>query len=417
VRARDPSEGDIDVAAIRAEFPAFARRVNDKPLVYLDSASTTQKPRAVIDVMRRAFEATANIHRGVHALSVEATEAFEAVRGKVARAIGRNDPGEIVFVRGTTEAINLVAQSYGRAHVREGDEILVTELEHHSNLVPWQMLCEEKRSRLQVLPIDDRGDVLLERLDSLLSPRTRIVAVSHVSNSLGTVLPVAEIARRAKAAGAVVVVDGAQAMAHVPVDVEALGCDFYALSAHKVYGPTGVGVLWGRRGLLEKMPPWQGGGDMVLSVSLARSTYREAPHKFEAGTPDIVGVIGFGAALDWLEDKAPRRMASREGRLLAYATRALGSVPGLRIVGTPREKAAVISFTIDGVHPHDLGTALDLEGIAVRAGHHCAQPVMDHFHLDATVRASFGVYSDEGDVDALTSALERAARLLGASAR
>jgi cysteine desulfurase/selenocysteine lyase len=417
VPARDPSEGDIDVAAIRAEFPAFARRVNDKPLVYLDSASTTQKPRAVIDVMRRAFEATANIHRGVHTLSVEATEAFEAVRGKVARTIGCRDPAEIVFVRGTTEAINLVAQSYGRAHVRAGDHILVTELEHHSNLVPWQMLCQEKRSHLQVLPIDDRGDVMLARLDSLLGPQTRIVSVSHVSNSLGTVLPIAEIARRAKAAGAVVMVDGAQAIAHLPVDVEALGCDFYALSAHKVYGPTGVGVLWGRRELLESMPPWQGGGDMVLSVSVARSTYREVPHKFEAGTPDIVGVIGFGAALDWLKDKGPARIASRERNLLSHAERLLGSVPELRIIGAPRARAAVISFTVAGVHPHDLGTALDLEGIAVRAGHHCAQPVMDHFHLDATVRASFGVYSDEADVDALTSALERAVRLLGARTR
>jgi cysteine desulfurase/selenocysteine lyase len=417
VHARDLPEGDIDVAAIRAEFPAFARRVNDKPLVYLDSASTTQKPRAVMDVMRHAFEATANIHRGVHALSVEATEAFEAVRGKVARTIGCRDPAEIVFVRGTTEAINLVAQSYGRSHVDAGDDILVTGLEHHSNLVPWQMLCEEKGARLRVLPIDDRGDVILERLDALLAPRTRIVAVSHVSNSLGTVLPVAEIARRARAAGAVVVVDGAQAIAHVPVDVEAIGCDFYALSAHKVYGPTGVGVLWGRRGLLEAMPPWQGGGDMVLSVSFAGSTYREVPHKFEAGTPDIVGVIGFGAALDWLQSKGPRRIAARENELLSYAERSLGSIAEVRIVGAPRVRAAVISFTVAGVHPHDVGTALDLDGIAVRAGHHCAQPVMDHFSLDATVRASFGVYSDEEDVDALTSALQRSMRLLGVPRR
>ena len=305
----------------------------------------------------------------------------------------------------------------GGSRLRAGDHILVTELEHHSNLVPWQMLCQEKRSHLQVLPIDDRGDVMLARLDSLLGPQTRIVSVSHVSNSLGTVLPIAEIARRAKAAGAVVMVDGAQAIAHLPVDVEALGCDFYALSAHKVYGPTGVGVLWGRRELLESMPPWQGGGDMVLSVSVARSTYREVPHKFEAGTPDIVGVIGFGAALDWLKDKGPARIASRERNLLSHAERLLGSVPELRIIGAPRARAAVISFTVAGVHPHDLGTALDLEGIAVRAGHHCAQPVMDHFHLDATVRASFGVYSDEADVDALTSALERAVRLLGARTR
>jgi len=412
VGARDLAEGAVDISAVRAEFPAFVRLVNGKPLVYLDSASTTQKPRAVIDAMRRAFEATANIHRGVHALSVEATDAFEAVRGKVARKIGAQDPSEIVFVRGTTEAINLVAQSYGRARVGPGDRVLVTELEHHSNLVPWQMLCRERGARLEVLPIDDRGEVRLERLDALLAPAPAIVALSHVSNSLGTVLPIATIVQRAKAAGAAVLVDGAQAAPHVPVDVSAIGCDFYALSSHKLYGPPGVGVLWGRRALLEQMPPWQGGGDMVASVRLEGSTYREVPHKFEAGTPNIVGVIGFGAALDWLEARGPERIFAHERELLDYATRALESVPGLRFIGTARDKVAVVSFAVGELHPHDLGTALDLEGIAVRAGHHCAQPVMDHFGVPATVRASFGAYSDRSDIDALASALKSAVALL-----
>lgn len=385
--------------------------MNGKPLVYLDSASTTQKPAAVIDAMRRASEATANVHRGVHALSVEVTEAFEAVRAKVARKIGARDPNEVVFVRGATEAINLVAQSHGRAYLEAGDRVLVTELEHHSNLVPWQMLCREKGASLDVLPIDDHGEVLLERLDALLEREPAIVAISHVSNSLGTVLPVAAIAERAKAAGAVVLVDGAQAAAHVEVDVDAIGCDFYALSAHKLYGPTGVGVLWGRRALLEAMPPWQGGGDMVVSVRFEGSTYREPPYKFEAGTPDILGVIGLGAALDWLEAKEPDCIFAHERDLLAYATRALQSVPQLRLIGTARDKAAVLSFAIGDLHPHDLATALDLEGIAVRAGHHCAQPVMDHFGLPATVRASVGVYTDRNDVDALASALQRAVSL------
>lgn len=415
--ARDLDDEKIDVSAIRAEFPAFARRVNGRPLVYLDSASTTQKPLAVIDAMRRASEATANIHRGVHALSVEATEAFEAVRAKVARKIGARDPDEIVFVRGTTEAINLVAQTYGRARLRPGDRVLVTELEHHSNLVPWQMLCREKGAVLDVLPIDDRGEVLLERLDALLARTPAIVAVSHVSNSLGTVLPVAAIAARAKAAGAVVLVDGAQALAHVKVDVEAIGCDFYALSGHKLYGPTGVGVLWGRRELLEQMPPWQGGGDMVVAVRFEESTYREVPHKFEAGTPDIVGAIGLGAAIDWLEAKGPDRIFAHERDLLAYATRTLEAIAHLRIIGTARDKAAVVSFAVGDLHPHDVGTALDLEGVAVRAGHHCAQPVMDHFGLPATLRASLGVYSDRKDIDALASGLERAVALLSGRTR
>ncbi len=402
-----------DVAALRAEFPAFARQVNGRPLVYLDSASTTQKPRAVIDALVRSYEETANIHRGVHTLSVEATEAYEAVRGKAAALLGATDPQEIVFVRGTTEAMNLVAQSHGRANLRAGDEVLITELEHHSNLVPWQMLCAQTGATLRVLPIDDRGQVVLARLDELLTARTRIVALAHVSNSLGTVLPVAEIAARARAVGAVTVVDGAQAVAHRPVDVAALGCDFYAFSGHKLYGPTGSGVLWGRRALLEAMPPWQGGGDMILSVTFAETTYNDVPHRFEAGTPDINAVIGLGAAIDWLRAIGLDRIGDREAELLACATRVIGAIPDVHLVGTAEHKAGIVSFNLGDLHPHDVGTALDLEGVAVRTGHHCTQPVMQHFGIDATVRASLGVYSTEDDIDRLAAALEKARALLG----
>ena len=402
-----------EVAAIRGEFPAFERRINGAPLAYLDSASTSQKPAAVIAALLRTYEASANIHRGVHTLSVEATAAFEAVRGKAAALLGASDPREIVFVRGTTEAINLVAQTYGRQHVGAGDEIVVTELEHHSNLVPWQMLCEEKGARLRVLPIDDHGAVMLDRLDALLGPRTRIVAVSHVSNSLGTVLPVAAIAARARAVGAISVVDGAQAVPHRPVDVQALGCDFYAFSGHKLYGPTGSGVLWGRRALLEELPPWQGGGDMILSVSFAEpNLFNEVPHRFEAGTPDIAAVIGLGAAIDWIRAVGLERIGAREAELLAYATRVIAAIPDVRIVGTAPEKSGIVSFVVGDLHPHDLGTALDLEGVAVRTGHHCTQPVMERFGIDATVRASLGVYSTEDEVDRLGAALMKARELL-----
>jgi cysteine desulfurase/selenocysteine lyase len=406
---------DADVAALRSEFPAFARRLNDAPLVYLDSASTTQKPAAVIAAATRAYEGAANIHRGVHALSVENTEAYEAVRTKAAALLGAADPREVVFVRGTTEAINLIAQSYGRANVGPGDEIIVTELEHHSNLVPWQMLCREKGATLRVLPIDERGDVVLQRLDDLLGPRTKIVAAAHVSNSLGTVLPVAEIARRARAAGAISVIDGAQAIAHRAVDVAAIGCDFYAFYAHKLYGPTGAGVLWGRRELLEAMPPWQGGGDMILAVSFAETTYNDVPHRFEAGTPDIVGVIALGAAIDWIRSIGLARIASREAELLDRMTDLLADVPDLRFVGTPRERASVVSFNLGDLHPHDVGTALDLEGMAVRTGHHCTQPVMEHFGVAATVRASLGVFTTSDDLERLASALKKARHVLGAT--
>ena len=367
----------------------------------------------MIDAVTRANEASANIHRGVHTLSVEATAAYEAVRKKVARLLHARDANEIVFVRGTTEAINLVAQSYGRANVRAGDEVVVSELEHHSNLVPWQMLCEAKGATLRMLPIDERGDVRLESLDSLLSARTRIVAVSHVSNSLGTVLPIAEISRRAHAVGAVIVVDGAQAVAHRAVDVEALGCDFYAFSGHKMYGPTGSGVLYGRRALLSAMPPWQGGGDMVRTVSFAHTTYAEAPHRFEAGTPDITATIGLGAAIDWFLSLDRDQLQAREERLVGYARAKLGEIVGLRFMGDPEECAAIIPFNVGDIHPHDIGTALDLEGIAVRTGHHCTQPVMEHFGVDATVRASVGAYSTHADIDALIAGLRNAIRTFG----
>jgi len=401
----------FDPRLVRRDFPIFERNPG---LVFLDSGASAQKPAVVIDAVAEFFRNDyANVHRGVYRLSARSTELYEDAREAARHFLNAADAREIVFVRGATEGINLVAQSHGRRHVRAGDEILVTELEHHSNIVPWQLLCSEKGARLRVLPIDDRGEVRLEELDGLLGPRTRIVAVSHVSNSLGTVLPVAEISRRARAAGAIVVVDGAQAAPHVPVDVQALGCDFYVFSGHKVYGPTGAGALWGRLPLLEAMPPWQGGGDMILSVRFDATTYRDPPHKFEAGTPDILGVLGLGAALDWIAAKGVDRLAAHEGSLLARATRTIGALPGVRIVGTARDKAAILSFVVQGIHAHDVGTALDLDGIAVRTGHHCTQPAMDRFGLEATVRASFGAYSTERDVDALAAGLERARAVLG----
>jgi cysteine desulfurase/selenocysteine lyase len=404
-----PGLSSQDIAEIRAQFPALRRRVHDKPLVYLDSASTTQKPAAVIEAVRRALESSANIHRGVHRLSVEATDAYEVVRGKVAKLLG-GQPSEVVFTRGTTEAINLVAQSYGRANLQAGDDIFVTELEHHSNIVPWQQLCAEKGANLRVLPMNDRGEVELEDF----TPRTKIVAVTHVSNSLGTVLPIAEITKRAHAVGAIAVVDGAQAIAHRPVDVRALGCDFYAFSGHKLYAPTGSGVLWGRRSLLEAMPPWQGGGDMILSVTFAATTYNAVPHRFEAGTPDISAVIGLGAAIDWLTAIGLDRILEREAMLLDLATQLIDHTPHSKRFGTAPGRASVVSFNLGDLHPHDVGTALDLEGVAVRTGHHCTQPVMAHFDIDATVRASLGVHTSEEDLVRFSEALTKAWEVLGA---
>jgi cysteine desulfurase/selenocysteine lyase len=392
----------LDVEAVRREFPVLQTKIHGKPLVYLDSAASAQKPQAVIDAVRDVYERYySNVHRGVHQLSVLSTDAYEKARARVQRFVGAKETREIVFVRGTTEAINLVAQTYGRKHVGAGDEILVTGLEHHSNIVPWQMLGDEKGATLRVAPIDDAGAVDLAAFERLLSPRTRIVAVAHVSNALGTVNPVERMTELAHAAGAVVLVDGAQAAPHLAIDVQRIGCDFYALSAHKVYGPSGVGVLYGRAELLEAMPPWQGGGDMISSVTFEKSTWAELPYKFEAGTPNVAGTIGFAAALDWLEGLGLEAVAAHEDEILRYGTELLTAIPGLRLVGTAPHKAGVLSFVLEGVHPHDIGTILDYEGVAIRTGHHCAQPVMDRYGVPATARASLACFNNREDLDAL----------------
>ena len=409
---REPRASAYDVESIRRDFPILSLQVYGKPLVYLDNAASAQKPASVIEAEREVYERCyANIHRGVHYLSVHATDAYDASREKARALLNAAETHEIVFVRGTTEAVNLVAQTWGRANVRAGDEILITALEHHSNIVPWQMLCEEKGARLAVAPILDSGEVDIEALARLLTPRTRMVSIAHLSNALGTVLPVARIVELAHAAGALVFVDGAQAVPRMPVDVRALGVDFYAFSSHKIYGPTGVGVLYGRAEILDAMPPYQGGGDMIRSVSFEKTTYNSLPYKFEAGTPNIAGGIAFGAALDYVTRVGLSRIEAHEHDLLAYATESLSAIPELRIVGTAREKAGVLSFVLDGVHPHDIGTVLDREGIAVRTGHHCAQPVMDRFGLPATARASFGLYNTREEVDALAGGIRTVLRM------
>ena len=395
-----------DLEGIRAQFPILSRPVRGKRLAYLDNAATTQKPRAVIDAVRRYYEEdNANVHRGVHLLSERATRAYEEARVKMARFLGAADPHEVIFVRGTTEGINLVAQTFGRQRVGRGDEVLVTEMEHHSNIVPWQLLCREKGAHLKVLPIDDAGDLRLGELDRLLGPRTRILAITHVSNALGTVNPLAEIIARAHDRGVPVLVDGAQAAPHLAVDVRALGADFYALSGHKMYGPMGIGVLWGRKALLEEMPPWQGGGDMILSVTFEETTFNAPPYKFEAGTPDVAGAVGLGAALDWVNGVGLPAIAAHEHALIQTFLDGLRDFPEVRLVGTPRERAGVVSFLAGEVHPHDAGTILDRGGVAVRAGHHCAQPVLHRLGVNATVRASFAAYSSPEDVEALLRGL------------
>ncbi len=406
----------FDVARVRADFPILARTVHGRPLVYLDNAATSQKPRAVLDVERAFYEAqNANVHRGVHRLSEESTQAFEGARAKLARFVGAAGDDEIVFVRGTTEGVNLVAWSFVRPRVQPGDEILITHLEHHSNIVPWQLLCEATGAVLRVAPIDNRGDVITEEFDRLLgSGRVRFVSIAHVSNALGTVLPVRELIERAHSRGAHVLVDGAQAVPHLPVDVQALGCDFYAFSGHKMFGPTGIGVLWGRRALLEAMPPWQGGGDMIASVSFTKTTYNRVPYRFEAGTPNIAGAVALGAAVDYLGSIGLAAIAPYEHELLQYGAEALATVPGLTPVGTAREKASVLSFTLAGVHPHDIGTILDQEGIAIRTGHHCAQPVMDRYGIPATARASLAFYNTHEEIDALVKGLARVREVFGA---
>jgi cysteine desulfurase/selenocysteine lyase len=403
----------FDVGRIRADFPALTRRVNGHALAYLDNAASSQQPAAVIDAVSGYARAHhANVHRGVHTLSQEATALYEGAREKARGFVNAASVSEIVFVRGTTEAINLVAQSWGRARLAEGDEIVVSQLEHHSNIVPWQLLAAQTGARILVAPIDRQGVVDFDAYVRLLGPRTRIVALAHVSNALGTVLPIDRFVSAARERGIVSVVDGAQAVPHLPVDVRAIGCDFYAFSAHKMYGPTGIGVLFAREALLATMPPWQGGGDMILTVSFAGSTWNELPYRFEAGTPNIGGAVGLGAAIDYLGDIDQERVAAHERELHDYATAKLCAIPGLTLIGTAPAKCSLVSFSVEGVHPHDLGTVLDAHGIAVRTGHHCAMPVMEFFGVPATTRASFGIYNTRGEIDALHAALLEAIRML-----
>jgi cysteine desulfurase/selenocysteine lyase len=398
----------LDAARLREDFPIFRQRPHGRELVYLDSAATSQKPRAVIDAISRFYETeNSNVHRGVHWLSERATESYEKAREAVRAFLGAASAREIVFVRGTTEGINLVAGSFGRRAVEPGDEILLTAMEHHSNIVPWQMLCEEKEAVLRVAPIDDRGDVILEEYERLLGPRTKIVGIVHVSNALGTVNPVRQMIEMARRAGAAVVLDGAQSAPHLPVDVRELDCDFFALSGHKLYGPTGIGVLYGKERHLEAMPPYQGGGDMIRSVTFEKTTYNSLPHKFEAGTPHISGAVGLSEAIAYVAAAGRERIAEHEHELLAYAVESLRGVAGLEFIGTARQRAGVVSFVLDGIHPHDVGTILDREGIAIRTGHHCAQPVMQRFGVAATARASFGLYNTRDDVDRLVAGLSR----------
>lgn len=403
-----------DVAAVRQDFPVLSGTANGRPLVYLDNAATSQKPRAVIEALTRFYQAeNANIHRGVHELSQRATLAYEAARAKLQRFLNASDPHEVIFVRGATEAINLVASTYGRTHFRDRDDVIVSAMEHHSNLVPWQMACEIAGARLRVIPMSDGGELDLDALGRMLRSRTRLVAVVHVSNSLGTINPVREIVHMAHDAGVPVLVDGAQAAPHMPIDVQELDADFYALSGHKMFGPTGIGVLYGRAKLLEAMPPYQGGGEMIRSVTFEKTTYAPLPAKFEAGTPHIAGAIGLGAAVDYLRGLSWEWIQHHEHDLLEYATEQLQRIPSLRIIGTAAQKAAVISFVLEGVHAHDIGTILDQRGIAIRTGHHCTQPVMDRLGLPATARASFAFYNTHTEVDALVQGVQEVRAVFG----
>ena len=398
----------FDVERIREDFPVLKQTIHGKPLVYLDNAATAQKPYAVIEAIRKFHEVDcANIHRVVHELSQRSTAAYEGTRAKMKRFLNARSKSELIFVRGTTEGINLVASSWGHKNVREGDEIIISAMEHHSNIVPWQMVCEATGAKLRVIPINDRGELILEEYARLLNPRTKMVAVTHVSNALGTINPVAEIIAMAHRAGALALIDGAQAAPHLKVDVQALDADFYALSGHKMVGPTGIGILYGKSKLLNAMPPYQGGGDMIKTVTFEKTTYADLPYKFEAGTPNIAGGIGLGAAVDYLSHIGLDRIAAYEHELLVYGTQALEQIPGLRMIGTAREKAAVLSFVIEGIHPHDIGTVLDRMGIAVRTGHHCAQPVMDRFGVPATTRASLAFYNTVQEIDALAAGLRK----------
>ena len=400
-------ESVFEVQRIRRDFPILTRSIRDQNLVYLDNAATTQKPQPVLDALSSYYATgNANIHRGVYLLSEEATAAYDLARGKVQGLLNARAAHEIIFTRNSTESINLVAQSYGRQNLGPGDEILITHMEHHSNIVPWQLLCEQVGARLCVAPIDGDGTLQLDEFQRLISPRTRLVAVVHLSNSLGTINPVQDIVRMAHARGVPVLIDGSQSVYHMPVDVQALDCDFYVFTGHKLYGPTGIGVLYGRESLLEQMPPYQGGGDMIRSVTFDKTTYAELPHKFEAGTPHIAGAIGLGAAVDYLLSVGFEGIGRHEADLLAYGTNALSEVKGLRLIGTSPNKASILSFVMDGAHPHDIGTIVDADGIAIRTGHHCTQPVMDRFGVPATARASIAMYNTHEEIDALVKALE-----------
>ena len=403
-----PAAATFDVARWRDEFPILQETINGKPLVYLDNAATTQKPRCVIDAETAYYRHTnANVHRGVHTLSQRATDLYEGARGKIQHFLNAASPKEIIFVRGATEAINLVAQSFARPRLGPGDEILISAMEHHSNIVPWQMVCGQTGAKLKVVTINDAGDFEFESFEHLLGPRTRLVAVTHLSNALGSIVPVERVIELARARGVPVLLDGAQATAHLAVDVQALDCDFYAFSGHKIYGPTGIGVLYGKAALLEEMPPYQGGGDMIRSVSFEKTEYNELPYKFEAGTPNIAGAIGLGAALDFVSSVGIATIAAHEQDLLDYATERMSALPGLQLVGTAPQKASILSFTLEGIHPHDIGTILDHAGVAIRAGHHCAMPVMQRFGLAGTARASLALYNTRAEVDALLGGLHK----------
>ena len=402
----------LDVDKVRADFPILKQKIHGKPLVYLDNGATSQKPQVVVEALNRYYTAeNSNIHRGVHFLSEQATAAYEAARQKIKRFVNARSKQEIIFVRGTTEAINLVAQSYGRTFLKPGDEIIVSAMEHHSNIVPWQILCEQTGARLRVIPINHDGELVLDEYRRLLSQKTKLVSVTHVSNALGTIVPVKEMVRLAHEHQVPVLVDGAQAVPHLKVDVQDLGCDFYAFSGHKLFGPTGVGILYGRSDLLEAMPPYQGGGDMISLVTFEKTHYNVLPYKFEAGTPHIAGGIGLGAAVDYLESLDWQQVAAHEHSLLSHATAALSDIDGLRIIGTAKEKVGVVSFVFDHVHAHDVGTILDQEGVAVRAGHHCAMPVMQRFGVPATTRASFALYNTLQEIDVLVRGVHRALKV------
>lgn len=403
-----PITGILNIAKIREQFPVLHQQVNGKPLVYFDNAATSQKPVSVINALVDYYKGyNANIHRGIHTLAEKATKAFEDTRHSAKAFINSSSEQEIIFVRGVTEAVNLVASTYGRAFVKAGDEIIISGLEHHSNIVPWQMLCEEKQALLKVIPVLKNGELDLDAFKKLLSSKTKIVSVNHASNSLGTINPIKEIIDHAHEAGAVVLIDGAQAGAHLEIDVKALNCDFYCLSAHKMYGPTGVGILYGKKELLEKMPPYQGGGEMIKEVTYQKTTYNDLPYKFEAGTPNIADVVAFNFAMQFINELGKDNMAAYEHELLSYATEKVSALKGVKLIGTAKNKVSVLSFIVDGIHPFDIGQMLDTRGIAVRTGHHCTQPLMDHFGIDGTVRASFAVYNTKQEIDSLVEGLDR----------